>query len=265
MSSGKDIGDGVLAETSGAGSVVLAMPRRGQQVNFGAVEAYYRTPARKYTVAALVNPMSTLLTRSFNMAWAAALNMRDEMGAKYFGMLHDDIEPAQWWVDTLIDELLAHGADAISTVMPIKSHEGLTSTAVYEGDLWLPRRLTMREVMDLPETFGPEDVGGPLLLNTGCWVVDMTKPFADTMVFDFLNRIDTLPSGRRVAASVPEDWLASHHMNEHGAKLLATRKVKAVHNGSSDYPNSEAWGAWGRDELYYQRKAEKEAREPQCA
>jgi hypothetical protein len=234
--------------------VAIAMARRGPQVNDGAAQAFYNTPCRKRVVAALLKPCSTLLTQCFNIAWAQALNLREQgLPIKYFAQIHDDIEPEAWWLDTLIDELEAHGADACSAVVPIKHDKGCTSTAIATDDRWLPRRLTMHEVFDLPETFTAEDAGGPLLLNTGLWVCKLTEPWAENVCFRFENRI-VKRDGLRMADALPEDWLNSYDLNSWGAKLIATRKVKLVHNGSSDYPNDRPWGTWHRDEAFYQRQ-----------
>lgn len=239
--------------------VALAMARRGQQVNDAAAEAFYRTPSRKYPIAALCKPVSTLLPFAFNQAWVAALNTRDSgVPIRYFAMIHDDIAPDPFWVDTLIDEMQVVGADVISAIVPIKDHHGLTSTAVYAGDIWCPRRLTMTEVMDLPETIGRHDVEGPLLLNTGLWVADLECSWVDDVCFDFLNRIRRTSTGERVAQCVPEDWLNSHKLNELGARLFATRKVKVRHEGATEYPNDEAWGSWRTDELWQSRQNKKE-------
>ena len=251
---------------TGNPKVAIAMARRGPQVNDGAAEAFYRCPCRAAQVAALLKPVSTLLPFAFNQAWCGALNYRDTgVGLKYFAMIHDDIEPAPFWLDTLIDELESHDADVMSAVVPIKSEHGLTSTAVDTGDIWLPRRLTMAEAMELPETFGAEDVGGPLLLNTGLWVADITKPWVEEVCFDFLNRIRRTTTGERVAECVPEDWLNSRRLNELGCKLMATRKVHLVHNGSADFPNSTAWGSWQTDKLYHERIDQQQQREQACA
>lgn len=236
--------------------VAIAMARRGAQVNDGAAEGFYRFPCRKAQVAALVKPVSTLLPFAFNQAWAGVLNLRDQgVNLRYFAMIHDDIAPEPWWLDKLIGELERTGADAVSAVVPIKDEKGLTSTAVYTGDIWLPRRITMREAMELPETFSAEDAGGPLLLNTGLWVADITKPWADEICFDFMNRIRRTSTGERVAECVPEDWLNSHRMNELGCKLMATRVVNLNHEGNMDYPNDTAWGTWDTDHTFKKRHA----------
>jgi hypothetical protein len=250
--------------------VALAMARRGREIaDDAAAEGFYRFPCKRCQISVLVKPISTILPDCFNQAWAGVLNLRDSgVPVKYFAMIHDDIGPAPWWVDTLVDELERLGADIVSTVFPIKTQRGLTTTAVNTGDLWLPRRLTMTEVHELPETFGEEEVEGPLLLGSGLWVADITKPWVDAIdvapgevgdaPFDFQTRIRRTADGTRVSEVIPEDWLFSHRAYEAGAKLYATRKVKVDHSGTSDYPNDMAWGQWKTDEVYRQRNAKKE-------
>jgi hypothetical protein len=239
--------------------VALAMCRRGPQLNDGAAEAFYRYPCKDNIIAAQIKPVTTLLTQGFNIAWAESLNVRNAgVPVKYFAMIHDDIEPEPFWLDTLIAELEAHDADACSAVVPIKSEKGCTSTAVATGDRWLPRRLTMHEVFDLPETFTAEDAGGPLLLNTGLWVVKLTEWWAEKVCFRFENRMCVSDEGRHYAEALPEDWLNSYDLHEWGAKLIATRKVKLIHNGSSDYPNDRPWGAWKHDEAFINKSRAKE-------
>ena len=49
-------------------------------------------------------------------------------------MLHDDVVPEAFWLDKLIAELELHSADVMSAVVPVKSGNGLTSTAVGDAD-----------------------------------------------------------------------------------------------------------------------------------
>jgi hypothetical protein len=239
--------------------VAIAMCRRGPQINDGAAEAFYRYPCKNNVIAAQIKPVTTLLTQGFNIAWAESLNVRDRgVPVKYFAMIHDDIEPEPFWLDTLIEELESHGADACAAVVPIKHDKGCTSTAIATDDRWLPRRLTMHEVYDLPETFTAEDAGGPLLLNTGLWVVKLTEWWAEKVCFRFENRIRIDSDGRHIAEALPEDWLNSYDLNDWGAKLIATRKVKLVHSGNSDYPNDRPWGLWKHDEAFVNKSLAKE-------
>lgn len=239
--------------------VSLAMCRRGPQINDGAAEAFYRYPCKDNIIAAQIKPVTTLLPQGFNIAWAESLNVRNAgVPVKYFAMIHDDIEPEPFWLDMLIAELEAHDADACSAVVPIKHDKGCTSTAIATGDRWLPRRLTMHEVFDLPETFTAEDAGGPLLLNTGLWVVKLTEWWAEKVCFRFENRIRVNDEGRHFAEALPEDWLNSYDLHDWGCKLIATRKVKLVHSGNSDFPNDRPWGAWKHDEAFVNKSLAKE-------
>jgi hypothetical protein len=89
-------------------------------------------------------------------------------------------------------------------------------------------------------------------------VADITKPWVESICFDFLNRIRRTSTGQRVPEFVPEDWLFGSQLMESGAKVIATRKVTVLHSGASDYPNDRAWGTWKTDEVYRQRNAIKE-------
>lgn len=143
----------------------------------------------------------SLLAESFNAHWKTALNM--QLAGKpvlYFAMLHDDIVPEDFWLDKLLDELERTGADIISAVVPIKDARGLTSIAIDDpDDPWATyRRLTMKEVHGLPETFTAQDClnaglsGGvlrPLLLNTGCWACRMDRPWRHKVHFEIHNAI----------------------------------------------------------------------------
>jgi hypothetical protein len=183
-----------------------------------------------------------------------ALNRRREVGITHFAMLHSDVAPDPGWLDVLIGELLRIDADVVSAVVPIKNNRGLTSTAVQVSeDLWgppMPRRLTLREVFDLPQTFSSEDVGGQILLNTGCWVCDITRPWCEDIWFESLERIVKKPDGEFIEQCISEDWLFSARLHHKGAKLFATRKVQLKHIGECEYSNGHVWGAWQTDEIY---------------
>lgn len=235
--------------------VAIGMPRPSDWVSFGAARGYF-WPVEDSNSCALnyINAgPCTLLNTSFNRLWAAALDARDKDGITHFAMIHNDVCPEDTWLLELIDELTSRDADIVSAIVPIKDDRGLTSTAVIYGDIWTRRRLTMTEVMALPETFGSEDVGGKLLLNTGLWVCDLRKPWCDQVNFESLERI-TIIDGDRVAEAVSEDWLFSYRLHEMlgGAALYATRKVKLYHDGGArSYVNHRAWGNQKIDEAYF--------------
>ena len=170
-------------------------------------------------------------------------------------MLHADVEPQMpFWLDVLLHELENNKADMVSAVVPIKTRQGLTSTAIGDSfDPWCPvRRLTMKEVFELPETFsaadvrtllGPDKVGfGPLLVNTGCFVLRLDQEWSERVFFTIRDRLVKLPDGTIAPEVEPEDWHLSRLLDRSGCRVLATRKVPLWHHGTSQYSNDEAWG-----------------------
>ena len=224
--------------------IFLGMPAGNGYINAGAAQGLFATATEKYkAVAATVT--GSLLGQTFNQLWASSLAMP---GVTHFGMLHSDVVPTQWWVDTLIDEMDRTDADVISAVCRIKDPKGLTSTAVGDpDDQWDYRRLTTSEVRELPETFGIEDIPSDitddfrtcLLANTGCWVCDVTKPWWRELdsegqlraCFTINDRITLQQDGRYVVEVAPEDWNFSRYCHDVGAKVLCTTKVGIRHVG----------------------------------
>lgn len=206
---------------------------------------------------------SSLLPDAFNSLWCDALNRRAKHGFTYFAMLHADVAPEDGWLDTLVNELEMAGADMVSAVIPIKDGRGVTSTAIDDpNDPWTPlRRLTLKEVYNLPETFGAKEAGYPgykLLANTGCWVARIDRPWAerhDRVYFDIRARIVKV-DGRLERQVIPEDWFFSRAIQAEGGKVLATRMVRVLHHGCHAYSNASPWGTWSQDE----RRAEVEKR-----
>lgn len=225
--------------------VYLALPHRND-LSAGTLMGVLNTGAgHRMTVQERSN---SALALCFNTLWADALNNRDK-GITHFAMLHCDIAPEPGWLETLLAEQKATGADIMSTVVPIKDGRGVTSTL-----LWCPktnhtRRLTMKEVMKMPATF-MEAEGAPgwkLLANTGCWVCDFTKPWVEQAHFRFQDRIVRQPNGQYQAFMMPEDWLFSLDAHRRGLKVACTRKVQVKHKGEMCYPNFVPWGEWDTD------------------
>lgn len=241
--------------------VALAMPTYGSKACFQAVQAYDLFPTSGGCNIVRLNAQSSFLTKNFNRLLAAALDLRC-MDVTHFAMIHDDLAPVgHGWLDLLLAEMRNVGAVMISAAAAIKSDEGLTSVAVADdlGDPWHCRRLTLKELHDLPETFSAADVGGPLLLNTGLWVIDLQADFwhlfdedgCQTVCFDVKNRITKDPrTGERRAEAIPEDWLFSQTLNRLGIPIAATRKVVTVHHGEQTYSTETVWGKWETDQIY---------------
>lgn len=224
--------------------ILLTMPTYGTVTDDAARAFYSGASTRDYKTAV---SGGSLLAANFNNLWISGLNLRAEMGIRYFAMLHADCHADPGWLDILIDELDATGADLVSVVMAIKDPRGLTSTAI-DTDPWKPRRLTMHEVMELPETFEASPViSGNLLVNTGCWVCRFDSEWVERHCFTINDRIVKRPDGKWMAEVQPEDWNMSRWLHDDGRKVLATRKVKARHIGSAAYSNHYAWGCLERD------------------
>lgn len=252
--------------------IALMQPAAGRSApDKHAVRAFYR-PSKRGLDRRELEQGTSMLTRCFNLLWAQMLNEREKLHFTHVAMLHNDVVPSDegkdGWLDILYDEIEATDADMVSAVVPIKSSLGVTSTAVASAsDDWWVRRLTMREVFHLPETFGAEDVpwrqpGMALLPNTGCWIAKLgasnwVERFADHTQrsngqsgFTFENRIIRDPiSGQWFSQDRSEDWLLGRILHSYGLKVLCTRKVPLYH-GQPEWHTREAWGSWPTDLAY---------------
>jgi len=234
--------------------VFLGMPGYGNLTN-GAARGFYHATAGRLRIGGeefgvaldRVQHTGSLLAQNFNALWCGAINV-DAQGppVDYFAMLHSDVEPEEGWLDRMIEEMEAKDLDMLGAVVPIKSMAGLTSIALQNpnGDAWRPLcRLTMSEVLRLPETFTVDDTGYDILLNTGCWVCRFDRDIAKQVHFTINDsiRFDE-ERGICVAEVEPEDWFFSRRMRECGVRIGATRKVKLVHAGEMRFGNETAWG-----------------------
>jgi hypothetical protein len=115
----------------------------------------------------------------------------------------------------------------------------------HPSDEWMPfARLSMHDVYELPETFTAEDLGRPLLLNTGCWVAKWNQEWARQVHFSIEDRVAfNTACNRYQAQTVPEDWHFSKQLNSLGLKIGATRKIALNHRGEMDFANNI--GPWG--------------------
>lgn len=215
------------------------------------------------------NACNSLLAHGFNLLWAEALARRKTDGVTHFAMLHGDVAPQRYWLDTLWEEITRLQADIVSAVIPIKSPGGLTSTGISSlADPWIVRRLTMTEIMDLPETFDinllrrAETAGADdeLVVNTGCWIADLRKPWVDAVdergrlqcYFTIDDEVVRDAEGRYTASVAPEDWNFSRMVKTASseAKIYATRKVLIHHKGEASYPNNVVWGEEKTDRMW---------------
>lgn len=229
--------------------IFLGMPGYGHQTAH-AGRGFWRACADMSQVANEYRNGS-LLASNFNQLWCSALNAAHQgERVDYFAMLHDDIGPEDFWLDSLIEELEANQLDVLGVAIPIKDMRGMTSLALHkEGDNWMPHcRLSMRDVFALPETFTSEDLGHPLLLNTGCWVCKFDMAWATQVHFTINDRIVFNRAANRYQSQTePEDWFFSRLCHELNLRIGATRKIKALHTGRMDFQNIKPFGTHAFD------------------
>jgi hypothetical protein len=237
--------------------VFMGMPSGDGHPHMGAMQAFAELATRRSVAVCRKMEKGSVLTSIFNKLWASAL-MNIPKGVTHFVMLHADVQPSPWWLDTLMSVMEQQKCDLVSVVMPIKNNKGLTSVGTgHASDPWDYRRLTMTEVLNLPETFGLQDIPAELtkgrdvlLVNTGCWLADLRRPWWRELdsegnlrfCFTIRDRIRPTPSGELAVEFAPEDWNFSRLCHEVGAKVLATRRVGAIHWGEQGWPNDAAFG-----------------------
>jgi hypothetical protein len=197
--------------------------------------------------------INSVLPANFNEHLCSAWNMRESHGVTHFAMLHGDVDPQSGWFDVLFDELAATNADVISAIIPIKNHDGWTSTAIGHrlpnGKPW-NQKLTMHDVFTLPETFGIEDTpwhgtGEHLLLNTGCMAFRLDPWVRDFLLgesFGFETWCEENEDGKVLPLCLSEDWRFSLWCAKYGLRSVATRKVKLNHWGPKPFGNGVPWG-----------------------
>lgn len=236
-------------------TVFACMPTHSCLVDMRANAALQQPTIRNDIAVKIDQRASSLLAHGFNNLWCKALNERFD----YFAMLHADICPTHGWLDILMDEMKATGAEVLSCVVPFKEATGLTSTAIGDpAKTWKPRRrLTMTEIDDLPDTFDAADAGYPgdvLLVNSGCFLVDLSKPwcratneFGEAEFHFTINDRIVNHRGQFKSEVESEDWFASRQWARMGVKVLATKKVILNHRGVFNYPNYGDWGDFKED------------------
>lgn len=240
-------------------TVFLAMPHYSSQIHLASAKAFFADAScGACDIVARRTCGGSLLAKSFNMLWAESLTANESDGVRYFVMLHADIGPEPNWVDSLVHLMEKHDADVISAVSPMKSVEGLTSTAIDnpEDEFDPLYRLTIRDLGNLPSTFSASDVGHPaecLLINTGCMIVDMDKDWChkriDGRLISTFSIDDAIRSvdGKYQVSVASEDWQFSRLVHREGGKLMATSEIQLTHYGEIGFRNYGSWGTCTTD------------------
>lgn len=178
----------------------------------------------------------SLLARNFNDLLCRAINTG---GYTHFLLLHADIIPMPGWLPKLHQIMEEKQCDMLSVVSPIKTAKGNTSTAIQTGAInnrtekFACKRLNMKEIADLPETF--EDPG--LLVNSGCLLLDLRAPWIGKVWFEIMDDVVKTEDGKYKTKGISEDWVFSMRARAAGAKIFATRAVKIYHVGTHAFTN----------------------------
>lgn len=240
-------------------NVMLAVPHNGT-ITYQTAQAIFRASSNHDVVVKQIG--GSLLASNFNQLLCAGLQMEAAGAITHMAMIHSDIDPEDCWLDTLIEEMEAQQADLVSAVVAIKDLRGVTSTAIGQlDDPWhVYRRLTVKESLDLPQTFdsaGAGCPGKPLLVNSGLWVADLRRPcfkaVGDDGVlrahFTIRDRIVKQEDGTLRVDCEPEDWYFSRQLHELGARVCATHRVLVKHIGPIGFTNDQNWGFYQEGDL----------------
>ena len=104
--------------------IFLASPSYDGLVHHKTAKAMYASAAQKYNSIHVASTHASLLAHGFNILWCNMLNLDPPMNR--WAMLHGDIEPENWWLDILLDELEETGADAAGSggggLAPMEKH-----------------------------------------------------------------------------------------------------------------------------------------------
>jgi hypothetical protein len=237
---------------------MLGIPVHKPDISVGTALAALQSGAADLEICHHFTGIS-LLANNFNRLFISAW----EGGFDYLVLLHSDIGvhpplPGQSWVSRLVQLTRDYEVAACSAVVPIKSMDGLTSTALQlrQDTPYAMRRLAMMELRELPETkvtrkvlcdlFGvlPE-VAGPLLVNTGCLCIDLRRydwAGAKWPGFKIVDELAWNTTCVPAAFVEPEDWNFSRWMHDKGWPYCATTEIVVDHHGSLIYSSCGNWG-----------------------
>lgn len=171
----------------------------------------------------------SILTKNFNGLFCEALNKRKTHGITHFLLWHADIVPLEpHWLDKMASEMKKSGADILSCVVPLKNMTNECSTALQTDDPFTFKNLTYEDLLKEEETF----THPKLVVNSGLMLIDITKPWVESIRFRTLDNI-RVKDGIYIQEAVSEDWLFSIDAKDMGAKIFATKAIRLEHVGSA--------------------------------
>ncbi len=202
--------------------VVIAVPTYNRYLSTPTLATILGAQMGPVDIGAVITSQCSLLAQGFNKLWHDAAG---NPSFTHFCMIHSDVGVSQsdprfkTWIADFISEMDKHAVSIVSAVIPLKTMEGNTSTALDYGTEEWPnrvRRLTLKEVAKLPGFFDFMDCTAAslsstegargLLCNTGLWVAKLHTPWAKDVCFEIQDTVRTLKDGRHVLDTNSEDW-----------------------------------------------------------
>jgi hypothetical protein len=179
---------------------------------------------------------SSLITKCFNVLWVRAVMSQ----CRYWAMVHADINPPGYWLDTMIGTMRRKGGTFLSACVSIKDDSGRISCAMCgEGE---PHYiLTESDLVKLPAVFTGYDVNktlginGDLLVNTGLWVADMSADWVYKVWFELKSGISWDNYKQAHVSQESEDWLLSKMLHKLGVTVWATQEMRIGHLGQKEW------------------------------
>lgn len=249
--------------------VLITVPTHDGRIDYRLAERLYNSATNNNTLKrGIIINMSSALVYNMNMLLCMALNYRKQFpDLKWFCLVHSDIVPEKFWLDKLMAEAEANNADMISAISPHKDASGVISTAIEarSSGRYPYMRLTLHQCLhpNFPATFDTEAAlkaltetlpthlqvpelkqyanEANLLINTGCMIVRIDKPWANELYFYNVDRLFINPDGNYQALFEPEDWNFSRMVSQYG-KVMATRNIKLLHVGNHTFDNTTPRG-----------------------
>lgn len=212
----------------------------------------------------VMRPVASLLAHAFNLGAAFCLEHKYD----YFAMLHGDIGVEAGFMDKLVAILDEGRFDVIHACSPIKDHRRLTSTAwAYWDDQFAPvRRLAIKELHRLPETFGIEEIREQfdpkalrLLPNTGCLCFRADTWFKKYTGFTINDQLATVDGEKWSVDVMPEDWNFGHWCGRNGVRVGGTRVIQPKHFGRWCFTCDPGDSGWETDQTYLVATGQKES------
>lgn len=226
-------------------NVYIGCPTHDGRIHYKTSMMLYDQASKDHQLIIRIGQTS-LLNFNCNIMLAEVLNMRAQYDIKWFAMLHSDVVPEPYWLDKLIKIAEEKNCDMLSACIAIKDDGGDVSTGISNpyNNHWNYMRLNFDMLSQLPETFSRDDLQFPgvnehdskLLVNTGCCVIRMDKPWSHQLCFKVTDKIIVNHDAKFQAIVDPEDWDMSKQVHDAGGLVMATTAVKCDHVGQRAYP-----------------------------